>query len=38
VAFSTPTMVRLYDRARRAIQATLGVFFGFAGVKLLASR
>jgi amino acid exporter len=38
VAFSTPAMVRLYGRARRAIQATLGVFFGFAGVKLLASR
>src|SRR5215467_11163698 len=29
VAFSTPTMVRIYGRARRAIQATLGVFFGF---------
>ena len=38
VAFSTPTMVRLYGRARRAIQTTLGVFFGFAGVNLLASR
>ena len=38
VAFSTPTMVRLYGRARRVIQATLGVFFGFAGVKLLVSR
>jgi amino acid exporter len=38
VAFSTPTMVRLYGRARRAIQATLGVFFGFAGIKLLTSR
>jgi amino acid exporter len=38
VAFSTPTIVRLYGRARRAIQATLGVFFGFAGVNLLASR
>ena len=38
VAFSTPVMVRLYGRARRAIQATLGVFFGFAGIKLLASR
>jgi len=38
VAFSTPTMVRLYGRARRAIQATLGVFFGFAGINLLASR
>ena len=35
VAFSTPTMVRLYGRARCAIQATLAVFFGFAGVKLL---
>jgi amino acid exporter len=38
VAFSTPTMVRLYGRARRAIQATLAVFFGCAGVKLLTSR
>jgi amino acid exporter len=38
VAFSTPGMVRLYGRARRAIQATLGVFFGCAGIKLLTSR
>jgi amino acid exporter len=38
VAFSTPTMVRIYGRARRAIQATLGAFFGLAGVNLLASR
>jgi len=38
VAFSTPAMVRVYGRARRAIQATLGVFFGCAGLKLLTSR
>src|SRR5262249_32349751 len=38
VPFSPPAMLRLYGRARRAIQATLGVFFGFAGVKLLVSR
>jgi amino acid exporter len=38
VAFSTPTMVRIYGRARRPIQATLGVFFGCAGIKLLTSR
>ena len=38
VAFSTPFMVRIYGRARRAIQATLGTFFAFAGIKLLTSR
>lgn len=38
LAFSTDTMVRLYGRARRTIQATLGVFFTFAGLKLLTSR
>lgn len=38
IAFSTPVMVRVYGRARRAIQATLGVFFAFAGLKLLTSR
>lgn len=38
VAFSTPLMVSLYGRARRAIQATLGVFFAFAGIRLLTSR
>ena len=37
VAFSTPIMVRVYGRARRAIQATLGAFFAFAGIKLLTS-
>ncbi len=38
VAFSTPVMVRLYGKARRTIQATLGVFFALAGLKLLTSR
>lgn len=38
VAFSTAAMVRAYGRARRWIQGTLGVFFCFAGVKLLTSR
>lgn len=38
VAFSTPLMVRMYGKARRGIQATLGAFFAFAGIKLLASR
>lgn len=38
IAFSTPVMVRLYSRARRFIQATLGAFFAFAGLKLLTSR
>ena len=38
IAFSTPLMVRLYSRARRWIQGTLGMFFAFAGFKLLTSR
>jgi threonine/homoserine/homoserine lactone efflux protein len=38
VAFSTPIMVGLYARARRGIQATLGLFFGVAGLRLLTSR
>lgn len=38
VAFSTPLMVRLYSRARRWIQRTLGALFAFAGLKLLTSR
>ena len=38
VAFSTPFMVRAYSKARRYIQATLGAFFTFAGIKLLVSR
>lgn len=38
LAFSTRTMVRLYGKARRTIQATLGVFFTYAGLKLITSR
>ncbi|MCK5897397.1 MAG: LysE family translocator [Cocleimonas sp.] len=38
VAFSTPIMVRMYSKARRYIQLTLGAFFAFAGIKLLTSK
>ena len=38
IAFSTPAMVRIYGKARRGIQFTLGAFFALAGIKLLASR
>ena len=38
LVFSTPVMSSLYLRARRGIQATFGVFFTFAGLKLLLSR
>lgn len=38
VAFSTDRVVAVYTRARRGIEVTLGLFFGLAGVKLLASR
>jgi threonine/homoserine/homoserine lactone efflux protein len=38
IAFSTPVMVRIYGRARRIIQAVLGTFFIFAGLRLLTSR
>ena len=37
-AFSTTPMVRLYAKARRWIQGTLGAFFAFAGLKRLSSR
>jgi len=36
--FSTQTMVSLYTRARRVIEASLGVFFGVMGIKLLTER
>lgn len=36
--FSTAPMVRLYNRARRAIEATVAMVFAFAGVQLLLSR
>lgn len=38
LAFSTPTMVRLYGKSRRVIQGLLGTFFAFAGLRLLTSR
>lgn len=38
VAFSTPLMVAAYGKARRYIQATLGIFFAFAGLRLLTDR
>ena len=38
LAFSTPSMVRLYAKARRIIQGALGLFFAFAGIRLLSSR
>jgi len=38
LAFSTAPMVRIYGKARRWIQGALGVFFCFAGFKLLTSR
>ena len=38
LVFSTPVMSSLYLRARGGIQATLGVFLTFAGLKLLLSR
>jgi len=38
VAFSTPPMVAAYRRARRWIDAALGMFFSFAGYKILTSQ
>ena len=38
LTFSTEPMVRFYRRARRWIQATLGLFFCFAGMRLLFGR
>lgn len=38
VAFSTPAMVRLYGKSRRAIQGVLGTFFALAGLRLLTDR
>lgn len=38
LAFSTAQAVHVYRRARRAIDTVLGVFFTFAGLKLLSSR
>ncbi len=38
IAFSTQTMVKLYSKSRRSIQAALGTFFAFAGIRLLVSQ
>lgn len=38
VAFSTPTAVRLYGRARRGIQGLLAIGFTTAGLSLIVSR
>ena len=38
VAFSTRVVVRVYAKARRAIQASVGALFAFAGLRLLTSR
>ncbi|MBL1422610.1 MAG: LysE family transporter [Alphaproteobacteria bacterium] len=38
VAFSTNLMVRVYSKARKYIQATLGIFFVGAGIKLLSGK
>jgi threonine/homoserine/homoserine lactone efflux protein len=38
LAFSTQRMVTIYRRARRWIEAGLGAFFFFAGIKLLPSK
>ncbi len=37
-AFSVETVVRGYRRVRRYVQGALGLFFAFAGIRLLASR
>jgi amino acid exporter len=38
LAFSTQRMVTVYRRAQRWIEAALGAFFSFAGIKLLTSE
>ena len=38
LAFSSAPMVRVYGKARRVIQTTLGAFFALAGIKLLTLR
>jgi threonine/homoserine/homoserine lactone efflux protein len=36
--FSTAPMIKAYNKARRGIEATLALFFGFAGFRLLMSQ
>lgn len=38
ITFSTQPVVNLYLKARRAIEAALGGFFAYAGIKLLSDR
>ena len=38
VAFSNTLMVKLYGKCRQAIQVGLGMFFAFAGIRLLLGR
>ncbi|MFN3526329.1 MAG: LysE family translocator [Paracoccus sp. (in: a-proteobacteria)] len=38
VVFSTAPMVRSYQKARRWIEGTLALFFGYAGIRLLLSK
>ncbi len=38
LAFSTVAMVRTYGKARRWVQGALGLFFAFAGLRLLTAR
>lgn len=38
LAFSSGMMVRLYGKARRWIQGALGLFFTYAGIRLLTGR
>ncbi|PTW57528.1 threonine/homoserine/homoserine lactone efflux protein [Breoghania corrubedonensis] len=38
LVFSTKPMVTAYQRARRWIEGTLALVFGYAGIRLLASR
>lgn len=38
LAFSTGMMVRFYGKARRWIQGALGLFFAYAGIRLLTAR
>lgn len=38
LVFSTPKMIALYGKARRPIQGALGLFFVYAGQRLLTAR
>lgn len=38
IAFSTPPLVAAYGNCRRVIQGMFGIFFNYAGIKILTSR